>query len=297
MKKLLILFFFAFLYAEIDPFKAGDLNSPSPYGLTQTEKAILKNKKEIKKNASLIKNLQKDLKELKSKITQKFIEYDEKISELQTKYTAFNSLLDELGTTKLKLDKLDKQLKEMNLTAINNKIKALEEENEILKKENKTLKKAFEEFVKIQNQNIQTLNNSIEVILKELKELKSKKPLNVKDAMKKAKEYFFANQLDKAKELFLYTLEHRYLPATSAYYLGEIAFKQKNYKEAIFYYKKSITLYPKRTSFTTKLLYHTGISFLKLNQKDKAKLTFKKLINDFPNSKFAKLAKKELEKL
>jgi len=290
MKKLLILFFFIFLYADIDPFKAGDLNSPSPYGLTPTEKAILKNKKEIKKNTLLIKSLQKKLQKLKSKVTQKFIEYDDTISELQTKYAGLNSLLQEVDTIKSKMDKLNKKLKDINLTILNSKIKALEEENQ-------RLKKAFEEYVKIQNQNLKTLNSSIETILKELKELKSKKPLNVKEAMKKAKAYFFGNQLNKAKELFLYTLENGYLPATSSYYLGEIAFKQKNYKEAIFYYKKSITLYPKKTSFTAKLLYHTGISFLKLNQKEKAKLTFQKLINDFPNSKFAKLAKKKLEKL
>ncbi|HIQ50566.1 MAG TPA: tetratricopeptide repeat protein [Nautiliaceae bacterium] len=290
MKKLLILFFFIFLYADIDPFKAGDLNSPSPYGLTPTEKAILKNKKEIKKNTLLIKSLQKKLQKLKSKVTQKFIEYDDTISELQTKYAGLNSLLQEVDTIKSKMDKLNKKLKDINLTILNSKIKALEEENQ-------RLKKAFEEYVKIQNQNLKTLNSSIETILKELKELKSKKSLNVKEAMKKAKAYFFGNQLNKAKELFLYTLENGYLPATSSYYLGEIAFKQKNYKEAIFYYKKSITLYPKKTSFTAKLLYHTGISFLKLNQKEKAKLTFQKLINDFPNSKFAKLAKKKLEKL
>jgi len=307
MKRLLFVVFFTFLYAEIDPFKAGDLNSPSPYGLTPTEKAILKNKKDIKKNSILIKKLQKALEKLKSKITRKFIEYDDKISNLQTKYVAFNSLLNEIGIIKSRIDKLDRKLKEVNLTALNKRIKILEKENKLLKKENETLKKenvilkkAFGEFVNIQNQNIQNLNNSIELILKELKELKEmrlRKPLNLKEAIEKAKAYFFGNQLNKAKELFLYTLENDYLPATSSYYLGEIGFKQKNYKEAIFYYKKSIKLYPKKTSFTTKLLYHTGISFLKLNQKEKAKLTFQKLINDFPNSKFAKLAKKELEKL
>ena len=297
MKKLLTLFFFVFLYAEVDPFKAGDLNSPSPYGLTSAEKAILKNKKDIEKSTILIQDLQDDLKKLKSKIAKKFIGYDDKISDLQSKYAAFNTLLNEISSTKLKIDELNKKLKDINLTALNNKIKTLEKENQLLKKENEKLKKAFEEFVKIQNQNVKTLNRSIKDLLKELKELKSKKPLNVKEAMKKAKEYFGANQLDKAKELFLYTLNNKHYPATSSYYLGEIAFKQKNYKEAISYYKKSITLHPKKTSFTPQLLYHTGISFLKLNQKEKAKLTFKKLINDFSNSKFAKLAKKELEKL
>ena len=294
MKKLIVLLFFALLYAEIDPFKAGDLNSPSPYGLTSIEKEIVKNKKEIKKNTILIKDLQRDLKKLKSKIAKKFIEYDNKVSDLQTKYVAFDSLLKELGTTKLKINKLNTKLKDINLTALNSEITTLKEENEILKKENKALKKAFEEFVKVQNQNIKTLNNSIKIILKELK---PKKPLNLKEAMKKAKAYFFGNQLDEAREMFLYTLESDYLPATSSYYLGEIAFKQKNYKEAIFYYKKSITLYPSKTSFTPKLLYHTAISFLRLNQEEKAKLTFQKLINDFPDSNFTKLAKKELEKL
>jgi TolA-binding protein len=68
------------------------------------------------------------------------------------------------------------------------------------------------------------------------------------------------------------------------------------YKEALAYYKKSITLYPKKASFTDRLLYHTAISFLKLNQGKNARLTFEKLIKDFPKSKYAKLAKKELEK-
>jgi outer membrane protein assembly factor BamD (BamD/ComL family) len=45
------------------------------------------------------------------------------------------------------------------------------------------------------------------------------------------------------------------------------------------------------------MLYHTAISFKKIGNKKAAKITFKKLIHDFPNSKYAKYAKKELEKL
>jgi TolA-binding protein len=91
-------------------------------------------------------------------------------------------------------------------------------------------------------------------------------------------------------------LNKNYLPATSSYYLGEIAYKLGKYKKALAYYKKSISLYSKKTSFTERLLYHTGISFLKLKQIKNARLTFEKLIHDFPNSKYAKLAQKELEK-
>ena len=39
------------------------------------------------------------------------------------------------------------------------------------------------------------------------------------------------------------------------------------------------------------------ISFEKLGNKEAAKMTLQKIINDYPNSKYAKLAKKELEKL
>ena len=120
--------------------------------------------------------------------------------------------------------------------------------------------------------------------------------MSAKQAYNKAKQYFFDGELLKAKELFLYSLNKNYLPATSSYYLGEIAYKLGKYKKALAYYKKSISLYPKKTSFTDRLLYHTGISFLNLNQRKNAKLTFEKLIKDFPDSKYAKLAKKKLEK-
>ena len=79
--------------------------------------------------------------------------------------------------------------------------------------------------------------------------------------------------------------------------MGEIAYKQGKYKEALAYYKMSVKYYPKKTSFTARLLYHTGIAFKKTGNKKGAKLTFEKLIQDFPDSKYAKLAKKELENL
>ena len=58
MKKLFFLLPIILL-ADIDPFKAGDLNSPSPYGLTPQEKVILLNKKNIQKLGlnNLVKNI------------------------------------------------------------------------------------------------------------------------------------------------------------------------------------------------------------------------------------------------
>jgi len=163
--------------------------------------------------------------------------------------------------------------------------------------QNKAIKISIEEITKIQNENFKNLSNSIQAILNQLRNLNNQtSKLNPKTAFEKARKYYFNGNLDKATKLFLYSLNKKNLPATSSYYLGEISYKQGKYKKALAFYKKSITLYPKKTSFTDRLLYHTGISFLKLKQKKNAKLTFQKLINDFPNSKYSALAKKKLEK-
>jgi TolA-binding protein len=287
MKKLL--FFIPFLlFADVDPFNAGNLNSPNPYGLTPDEKAILKNKNEIIKNKENIKKLQKEIQEIKNNLASKLVMYDEIINDLKDKTSSINTIIDEIDNLNVKIKNIENRIKnvENNLSSLENNVTSLNTKYD-------KLKESINEIVKIQNENFKYLTASIQNILTQLKQQK----LSPKEAFKKAKKLYFSGKLDEAKNLFLISLNNRYLPATSSFYLGEIAYKQKNYKEALAYYKKSISLYPKKTSFTAKLLYHTGISFEKLGMKKNAKLTFKKLVNDFKNSKYAKLAKKELEKL
>jgi len=288
MKKF-FLFLPIVLLADINPFNAG-INSN--YGLTPQEKVILENKKEIKtikKNLSL---LEKDLKNLKIKL----ISYDESISLLNEKLASFNTFLSELDATKSSLLALKKEIEntDKKYKDLDNKVKSLENKIYSIQNEVVNIKNTIKEITKVQNENFMYLKNAIDLIIKEIKK---QKPLSPKEAMTKAKQYYFSGKLEKAKELFLFTLSKNYLPATSAYYLGEIAFKKGEYKKALGYYKKSIEIYPKKTSFSERLLYHTGISFEKIGDKKSAKLTFKKLVNDYPNSKYSKLAQKELEKL
>ncbi|GAB6045224.1 hypothetical protein JCM11957_08220 [Caminibacter profundus] len=288
MKKF-FLFLPIFLLADINPFNAG-INSN--YGLTPQEKIILENKKEIKTIKKDLSLLEKDLKNLKIKL----ISYDESISLLNEKLASFNTFLSELDATKSSLlafkkeiENIDKKYKDLD-----NKVKSLENKIYSIQNEVVNIKNTIKEITKVQNENFMYLKNAIDLIIKEIKK---QKPLSPKEAMTKAKQYYFSGKLERAKELFLFTLSKNYLPATSAYYLGEIAFKKAEYKKALGYYKKSIEIYPKKTSFSERLLYHTGISFEKIGDKKSAKLTFKKLVNDYPNSKYSKLAQKELEKL
>ncbi len=283
MKKALFFLPLILLASDVNPFGAGNINSNTPYGLTPDEKAIVANKKAISQLQYETYEINSSLNTLKLRMSS----YDEIIN---GKLASFNTILSELGQNKKNYLILKNQILDMNETVNNlqNKINSIEKE--IL-----TIKQTLGAVIDTQNKNMIYIKNAITDIYSQLK--KMKKPLDVKVAFDKGRNLFFANKLNQAKEYFLYSLSKRYLPATSAYYLGEIAFKNNNYKEALGYYKKSINLYPKKTSFTSRLLYHTAVSFEKLGNKKTAKLTLNKLISDFPNSKYANLAKKELEKL
>ncbi|NPA12293.1 MAG: tetratricopeptide repeat protein [Epsilonproteobacteria bacterium] len=289
MKRVILLIPF-FLFAEVDPFNAG-VNSG--YGLTPTEKAIVKNKKDISSIKQQLSILKKDLK----KIQLKLINYDEVINGVGLKLDAFKTVLNDLAEAKSDINVLKKEynLTSSKIEAFSSKLQSLEENVTSLQQEVNNIKNSLKEITKIQNENFLYLRGSIEEILKRLKGKKTN--LSPKEAMVKAKKYFYSGNISKAKELFLYTYSHKYLPATSAYYLGEIAYKQKRYKDALAYYKKSVELYPKKASFTPRLLYHTAICFEKLGDKKSAKLTLTKVAKEFKNSKYGNLAKKELEKL
>jgi len=91
--------------------------------------------------------------------------------------------------------------------------------------------------------------------------------------------------------------EKKYRLSETLFYLGEIKYRTAHYKESLAFYKKSISNTKKTTYFTDDLLYHTGYSFEKLHNKEAAKKSYMKLINDFPNSIFIKYAKSRLKNL
>ena len=297
MKKTLFFIPLLVFAADINPFGAGNINSNNPYGLTPQEKAIVNNKKNISKLQIEIKKLKSSLDAFKLKINN-----DEEV--VNSKLSALDTILDELAqdkknyiSLKLSIKNLENRINDINETIINLKNNFNNLNNKINNMQNNltTLNDAINSVINNQNKNMEYVKKAISDIYKQIKNLN--KPLSAKEAFNKARNLFFAGKLDKAREYFLYSLSKKHLPATSAYYLGEIAFKKHNYQKALAYYKKSVNFYPKKTSFTSRLLYHTAISFEKLGDTQSAKLTLQKVISDFPSSKYANLAKKELEKL
>ncbi len=290
MKKIFLLIPL-FVFADVNPFNAGNLNSNTPYGLTPDEKAILSNKKNIQKLNNSLQKLQNDIAKIKLKLSNYNETINDKLSAFPTVIDEINAAMNDITTLKKEYNQTQSQINNLKIEIDNLKTKINSMENNLTSI--KAIKKSIEEIVKIQNQNFQTLKQSIFEIVKRINK---QKPISPKEAFIKARKDFFSNRLREARTYFEYTLSKNYLPATSSFYLGEIAYKEKNYKQALSYYKKSISLYPKKTSFTDKLLYHTGKSFLFLNNKKAAKLSFEKLLSDFPKSKYSKLAKKYLSK-
>jgi len=289
MKKLFFLIPIILL-ADVNPFNAGNLNSSSPYGLTPDEKAILSNKKNIQKIDQNIQSLQQNLAKIKFKLSNYNEIIKDKLSAMPTVIDEINSAMNDISVLKKEYNQTQNQIKNLqnNINSLNQKVNSLE--NNIT-----DIKESIQEIVKIQNQNFLTLKQSIVDIVNKLNRLKQ--PISAKDAFYKAKKYYIDGKLNEAKKYFIYALSKNYMPATSSFYLGEIAYKKKDYKEALAYYKNSVKLYPKKTGFGAELLYHTGKSFLYLNNKKAAKLSFEKLIADYPKSKLASFVKKDLAKL
>lgn len=155
-----------------------------------------------------------------------------------------------------------------------------------IKDTNKENKKV-EESAKKQEEQLAQVN--AQEVAKE--SLESKESLEL---FNEAEDMFQNKQLDEAKARLEITTQRNYKPARGNFLLGEIAFLQKSYRDAIYYYKTSATRYDK-ADYMPRLLLNSAKSFNAVNERDNAKKFLNSLINLYPKSKEAKEAKKLLK--
>ena len=79
----------------------------------------------------------------------------------------------------------------------------------------------------------------------------------------------------------------------SQFWLGESYYAEKNYREAIAAYEKTIKDYPKSDKVSSALLKQ-GMAFLELGDKTAAKILLKKVIKNYPESNQARIAQRKL---
>lgn len=286
------LFVIQTIYSAPSSFGAGDLSKENPYGLSPSEKFILKNKQNVKKlqqtsvsQKQVYTNIQNDI----SVLREMFVSSSTSINQNNNNFNKIFVSIDKNITDIL----LNSQYQNDEIEKLKDKIEALSSSNEILKTSLFALKDI-----------ILNINNSF-VSKEELEDVKKsitqkkknnkKKKLSLQDIQKKAHKLYKKKKYSEASKNYKILVKNKYRPANSNFRLGEIAYYQKKYKSSIKYYTTSVALYDKAKYMPT-LLYHTAISYIRTKDKKNAKPFLNAIMQNFPKSKEARLAKKELGK-
>ncbi len=279
---------------EPSAYNAGNLDSPTPYGLTSSEKYILKNKQEVKTLDKKVGSVQIELSKINENydglrsvteaITSKIAKIDTKILELNTQLDENTSTLSkETAELKLYVEE-SRELQNKNQESVKLVLAELSSLIDSINN-NYVSKKALEDVVKVQNDLAMKLN-----ALSKTTQKQEIAKVDGATLLEEATTDFEKKAYESSKEKFLELIARKYKPARSNFYAGEIYYAQKEYAKAIEHYKTSISLYDK-ASYIPTLLYHTGISFSKLEKNTEAKKFFDALKSGYPESKEAKSLK------
>ena len=291
-------------------FGAGDLDSPSPYGLTKSEKVIVKTKNSVAKNEKKIKRVDVIIDDISQRIDalESLIEGDSQ--KLNKVFLNLNKQIKK-SDNNTKVNKLSNESYQKDIEVFRNDIDELKNSvNENIENINR-LKLSFEKIVKTVNKvnkNYVTraeFNKLLKLLDKQpsstVSQKKSKTKTNSVDKSKSNKQLiaevrvlFKKDYFTKALPILDYLIEKNYKPAECNYYLGEINYYRKRYKDALHYFKTSMMLYDK-ASYLPKLLLHSAISFDKTGDSENAENFYTTLIEIYPDTPEAKEASKKIK--
>ncbi len=99
----------------------------------------------------------------------------------------------------------------------------------------------------------------------------------------------------EAQRYFNILKVRNYKPAAVNFYLGEIAYWQRDYKEAIDYYEAS-TEHTENAPYIDILLLHTAIALEKTGDYAQARSFFRAIVDGYPGTSSASIAKKHLNR-
>lgn len=307
--------------AEPSAFGAGDLTNPNPYGLTSKERILLETKHklhsvEVKSHSqeNMVEMLSERIDGIESvldSLGRKSHKNKNNIQTLDTKLIKQNANVElyirqiekKLANNKNLLENVSKDIIK-NKEDINRITLAISELSKVLDDINaKYISK--DEF----NNLVKDFNNFKLLMVEEFKNLKNQAKVSQKsefdnmsngDVATKAKRFFEKKNYAKAIKYYRYLIKKNYRPANSHYVLGEVYFNQRDYGNAISYFKKSAKLYKKANYFPkllATLMLHTAISMQRTKDYRNAKVFYRAVIMKYPNSNEAVEAKKLLEKL
>lgn len=269
------------IFAEVSVFDAGNINKENPYGLTENEKVLLNNKKKVDRLDQNIGTMQSDVSLVQENIegVKSLLDgINKRILAIETRITDLENNLNLQKTTYSK-----------DISNLKSQIKMVQTQHD---KDVKNITNALSQLTALID------SNSTEVDMPKVINLEPKDKisdnlkyddipgaelLEMADKAYKSKEYL------KASECFASLIKKNYKPAYSNFMLGEIEYFNKNYKNAIPYYDKSVAI-SQKGNYMPKLLYHTAISFDKIGDTNSANKFYKALKQAYPDSPEAKIA-------
>ncbi|MCK9373833.1 MAG: tetratricopeptide repeat protein [Sulfuricurvum sp.] len=277
--------------SEPSVFGAGDLNNPNPYGLTNEEKLILENKKELQT------------------VIQKHNLQSSKVESVSERIDGLQGIVEGLSETNNKLKYTIQNLQESTSQAEIADANRTETITDLQKQvmantENiGQIKGLLEELSRVVD-GIQTNYVTKEDFSGLIKQLKVAVPTTGAVLMKtdngsiekEAYVLFEQKKYVDAQHAFELMVQKKYKIPEAYYMIGESYFGQKNYKDAMVSYKESAARNDKALYMPT-LLLHSGISMEKTGDTNSAKAFYQATVVKFGSSGAAKEANERLSKL
>jgi tol-pal system protein YbgF len=117
------------------------------------------------------------------------------------------------------------------------------------------------------------------------------------DLYKDAYETFHRGNFEGARgkfEAFLRQYPNTELSDNAQFWIGETYYLKKDYEKAIIEYEKAIVKYPEGDKIPS-AIFKQALSFLELNDKTNARSLFRRVIEKYPRSDQAEMARRRLE--
>lgn len=261
--------------------------------------SIANNIKKIEINDNLLKILNDDIEEIKTSIETLKTSLDSQITTYNAAISDFNDRFNRLKDFVNDMNAKTVDALAVITDELTKQAKSIEESNSVNKQILEILNKpatsvpAVTEVSEAKGIDPSTtstpINQTVDLVFD--KDINNKRKI-YKDAV----ELFYKQSYEAAKNRFLWLREIAYRSAAVEYYLGQIAFLNKNYDEAIVHFKNSVSLNDK-AKYMPKLLLDTSRSFMQLKDYNNSKIFIESLIKMFPDSKEAKIAQDDIVKI
>ena len=174
-------------------------------------------------------------------------------------------------------------------------------------------RKNLEEKNRIQEEKIKEMEDRLKAAEGKIKQAESEKSSLAKEASSEAKglsagmgdlykdayETFQKGNYEGARkkfEAFLKQYPNTELSGNAQFWIGETYYQKKDFERAILEFEKTITKYPEGGKISA-ALFKQALAFLELGDKTNARNLLRRVIEKFPHSEQAEMAKKKLEAL